>query len=198
MRKGNFMLFLAVPLLVILMMSGQKGGCGQQPGSVMPEDAELVSIEADSSICADSNISAASLRILAEVARTEQARATGLIGRSHLKQGYGLLYIFAEPEVQEFSEAQTDIELTTAFLTDDGTIVALVDTLSRDPKLVTCETPVRLVLQLRKGWFADRSIEVGAKLLLPDGLFVAPSESPPAPDPEPAADTTVQPDTPPA
>jgi len=195
MKKGNLMMFLAVPLLVIMMMSGQKSGCGQQPGAVMPADAELVRIDADSGLFADSDIAASSLSILAEVARTQKARAAGLVGRNYLKPGHGMLYVFNEPAVQEFSEAGTNIELSTAFLTDDGTIVALVDTVKNDPTPNTCDTPVRLVLQLRKGWFADRGLKAGAKLLLPDSLFAAPPASVPEPEPEPAPDTAPQPDT---
>ena len=198
MRKGNFMLFLAVPLLVILMMSGKKGGCGQQAGPVMLENAELVRIEADSSICAESDIAPTSLRILAEVARTPAARAVGLDGRAYLKPGHGMLYIFDEPGVQEFTAFAMNFGLTTAVLTDDGVIAALVDTTAHDPTLTTCETPVRLVLQVRNGWFADRGIEAGAKLLLPEGLFTAPAEPAPGPDPESVPDSTLQPDTDPA
>jgi uncharacterized membrane protein (UPF0127 family) len=195
MNKSMLMLFLVVPLVVILMMSGQKGGCSRPTGATMPADAELVRIDADSSILADSGISAPSLRILAEVARTQQARAAGLVGRSYLMPGHGMLYIFDEPAVQEFSEAGTGMELSTAFLTDDGTIVALVDTVRNDTKLNTCDTPVRLVLQLRRGWFADRGIAVGARLLLPGDLFAASAPPPVEPEPEPEPDTAPQPDT---
>jgi uncharacterized protein len=195
MRKGNLMFFLAIPLLLVMMMGGPKGGCSPQAAPALPADAELVRIDADSSVSPDSDITAPSLRILAEVARTQKARAAGLLGRTRLKPGHGMLYIFAEPAVQEFSEAGTDIALSTAFLTDDGTILALIDTGKRDPTLSSCDTPVRLVLQMRKGWFADRGIAAGARLLLPDNLFSPPSEPALEVDPEPAPDTTPQPET---
>jgi uncharacterized protein len=195
MRKGNLMFFLAIPLLLVMMMGGPKGGCSQQAAPALPADAELVRIDADSSILADSGISAPSLRILAEVARTQKARAAGLIGRTYLKPGHGMLYIFDEPAVQEFSEAGTDMALSTAFLTDDGTILTLIDTGKRDPTLSTCDTSVRLVLQMRRGWFAERGIAAGARLRLPDNLLAAPPEPALEADSEPAPDTTPQPDT---
>ena len=57
-------------------------------------------------------------RIQVELADTPQARRQGLGGRRYLVPGHGMLYVFPDSVQAEFTEADTQFALTTAFLAD--------------------------------------------------------------------------------
>lgn len=193
MRKMNWVVYILVFILMGMLL--RPGGCGPGAGqgAGAPPDATVVEVKADSAIASVETPAGYSFTIRAELADTQQARAKGLSGRRGLLPGAGLLYVFDAPETVKFYESATLFALTTAFLADDGAIVHLHDTDARDPVPYSCEQPVRLVLQVRRGWFADRGITEGQKLLLPPEVAPAPAGDG-APDAPP--DTPVQPDTP--
>ncbi|MBA3592072.1 DUF192 domain-containing protein, partial [Methylibium sp.] len=61
--------------------------------------------------------------IQAEVARTPEQRATGLMHRTALGANDGMLFVFDEPGVQCFWMKNTLLPLSIAYLSDDGRIV---------------------------------------------------------------------------
>ena len=95
-----------------------------------------------------------------------------------------------DPQTPTFNESATQFLLTTAFLRYDGTIIGLHPTKENDPQRFSAPGPVRFVLQVRGGWFADRDIRSGDRLVLPDELFGPPLPEPPAA--EPPADTPME------
>ncbi len=100
----------------------------------------------------------------AQVARTPQARATGLMWRRGMPQHEGMLFVFDQPAIQCFWMKNTPSPLTAAFVADDGVIVNLADMqpLSEDSH---CSTrPVRYVLEMNQGWFEKRGIRAGFRL----------------------------------
>jgi hypothetical protein len=102
--------------------------------------------------------------IQAEVARTPDQRATGLMFREKMGANDGMLFAFEEPATQCFWMKNTLLPLSAAFVADDGTIVNIED---MKPQALDshCSTrPVRYVLEMNKGWFAKRGIKAGAKL----------------------------------
>ncbi len=109
-------------------------------------------------------LSAGIHQIQAEVARTPEQRAIGLMSRPALGSNEGMLFVFDEPAPQCFWMKNTLIPLSIAFVADDGTILQIAD---MPPQTLesTCSTrPVRLVLEMNKGWFAQRNLKVGSKL----------------------------------
>ena len=100
-------------------------------------------------------------RIDAQLATTDAQRATGLMARTSMPEGEGMLFVFERAGVQCFWMKNTLIPLTAAFIDDDGSIVNLADMqpLSEDNH---CSTrPVRYVLEMNQGWFAERHIRAG-------------------------------------
>lgn len=102
--------------------------------------------------------------ITAEIAQTEDQRATGLMFRAEMPPNHGMLFAFERPGQQCFWMKNTLLPLDIAFVADDGTIVN-TDRMkpgSLDPH---CSTqPVRYVLEMNEGWFAKRGIKAGSKL----------------------------------
>jgi uncharacterized membrane protein (UPF0127 family) len=102
--------------------------------------------------------------INAEIARTPDERATGLMFRETMPANDGMLFVFAEPATQCFWMKNTFVPLSTAFLADDGSIVNIADMQPRALDSHCSSKPVRYVLEMNQGWFVKRGIKPGAKV----------------------------------
>ena len=103
-------------------------------------------------------------RIDAQVAQAPQERQTGLMFRKDMPQHEGMLFVFEQPAQQCFWMKNTLLPLTAAFVADDGTIVNLVDMKPQTLDSHCSAKPVRYVLEMNLGWFAQKGIKAGAKL----------------------------------
>lgn len=102
--------------------------------------------------------------IKAEVARTDNERAIGLMHRREMPQHEGMLFVFEQPNVQCFWMKNTYLPLSVAYLADDGTVVNIVDMQPLSLESHCSAKPVRFVLEMNQGWFAKRGIKAGSKL----------------------------------
>lgn len=103
-------------------------------------------------------------QIDAQVARSADERATGLMWRKQMPQHEGMLFVFAQPSVQCFWMKNTLLPLSAAFLDDDGTIVNIADMQPQSLDSHCSDRPVRYVLEMNQGWFAKRALKPGAQL----------------------------------
>ncbi|MBX3620322.1 MAG: DUF192 domain-containing protein [Rhizobacter sp.] len=102
--------------------------------------------------------------IQAQVARTPEQRATGLMFRSTMPNNEGMLFVFEEPAKQCFWMKNTLLPLSVAFVADNGTVVNIEDMKPQTLDSHCSSQPVRYVLEMNKGWFAKRGIKAGARL----------------------------------
>lgn len=102
--------------------------------------------------------------IQAQVAATNEQRATGLMFRKEMPASEGMLFVFEQPSSQCFWMKNTLLPLTAAFVADDGTIVNLADMKPQTTNAHCSTKPVRYVLEMNQGWFAKRGIKAGSKL----------------------------------
>ncbi|MBA3598811.1 MAG: DUF192 domain-containing protein [Methylibium sp.] len=102
--------------------------------------------------------------IQAEVARTPEQRATGLMHRTALGANEGMLFVFDEPGVQCFWMKNTLLPLSIAYLSDDGRIVNIAEMQPRSLDSHCSAQPVRLALEMNAGWFAKRGVKAGSRL----------------------------------
>jgi uncharacterized membrane protein (UPF0127 family) len=65
--------------------------------------------------------------ILVEVANTEAERARGLMGRSSVPDGSGMLFVFPEAAVQGVWMRDTPLPLDAAFIDEDRRISTIVE-----------------------------------------------------------------------
>ena len=103
-------------------------------------------------------------RIDAQVAQAPHERQIGLMHRAEMPQHEGMLFIFEQPAQQCFWMKNTLLPLTAAFVEDDGTVVNLADMQPQTLDSHCSARPVRYVLEMNKGWFAQRGIKAGFKL----------------------------------
>jgi uncharacterized membrane protein (UPF0127 family) len=99
-----------------------------------------------------------------QVAATPEQRATGLMFRPQMPSGEGMLFVFEVPSEQCFWMKNTLLPLTAAFVADDGSIVNLADMKPQTTNSHCSERPVRYVLEMNQGWFAQKGIKAGFKL----------------------------------
>ena len=103
-------------------------------------------------------------RIDTQLATTPAQRQIGLMHRSAMPAGEGMLFIFEQPGVQCFWMRNTLIPLSAAFLDDEGRIVNIEDMKPQTEDSHCSAKPVRYVLEMNQGWFAKRGIKAGTKL----------------------------------
>jgi uncharacterized membrane protein (UPF0127 family) len=103
-------------------------------------------------------------RLDVQVARAPQELETGLMFRRQMPDYEGMLFVFDRPGVQCFWMKNTLLPLTAAFIADDGSIVNLADMAPMTEDNHCSAKPVRYVLEVNQGWFAQRHIGTGAKL----------------------------------
>ena len=110
-------------------------------------------------------ITAGMHRIDAQVAAAPQERQSGLMHRMEMPAHEGRLCVFEQPATQCFWMKNTLLPLTAAFVADDGTIVNLADMKPQTEDSHCSAKPVRYVLEMNQGWFAQKGIKPGSKLV---------------------------------
>lgn len=126
------------------------------------------------------------------LAITPEQQAVGLMGRTHLADDEGLLFVYEKPAVYTFWSFGCLIPLDIAFLNDDGTIAeiyclpchpewhkspyhpiqsydALQKALSEEPLLknfpcVSSKGTYRYIFEVPAGWFQRKGLKVGQKI----------------------------------
>lgn len=109
-------------------------------------------------------LSAGIHQIDAQIARTSEEHAIGLMFRKEMPPNEGMLFVFNAPAKQCFWMKNTLLGLTAAFVADDGTVMNLEDMQANTTESHCSTKPVRYVLEVNQGWFAKKGIKAGAKL----------------------------------
>lgn len=99
--------------------------------------------------------------IRAEVAKTPQERAKGLMGRKHLGPQEGMLFIFENEDYHAFWMKDTLIPLSIAFIDKEGRIVRITDMKPLTSESHSPPAPILYALEMKKGWFSANGIKVG-------------------------------------
>jgi uncharacterized membrane protein (UPF0127 family) len=195
MKKGNWLMYIGIFVVVGLLVGD---GCGGKQVPPVPAD-DVVQVQAP--IPPDSaHLAEQSMTLRVQLADTEEERnkgVTGYPGLPHMDTGqdpvHGMLYVYEEAGKRSFYEADTQFPLSTATLADDGTILEIKRTGpgQGEEKKISFERPARYVLQVRQGWFADRSLGAGDSLMLP----LLGTDVPEAPDQPDPPDTRVDSDS---
>lgn len=110
------------------------------------------------------------IQIKVEMAETETQKSTGLMGRTELKEGEGMLFVFRPEQTLTFWMKNTLIPLSIGFLKSDKTLIDIQDMTPaygpvRDESQprYTSSRPAMYALEVPQGWFAKKKIRVGQK-----------------------------------
>jgi uncharacterized protein len=113
----------------------------------------------------------------AEVAATRDARTRGLMWRTALPEGTGMLFIFPEEDRLSFWMKNTLIPLDMIFVARDRTIVGLVE--NATPRTLSPRGPAAAalyVLEVPGGWAAKLGVVPGLKVTLEGIQAIVPTE----------------------
>ena len=111
-----------------------------------------------------------------ELALTETQKQMGLMERTSLAEGSGMLFVYDSTQASDagFWMYRTRIPLDIAFLDSTGVIrsiramVPCTTTIPQGCKTYTPDVPYRHALEMSEGYFAKHGIAVGDSLLLRD------------------------------
>jgi uncharacterized membrane protein (UPF0127 family) len=99
--------------------------------------------------------------VLAEIARTDEQRRRGLMGRKSLADGEGMLFVFATDRILSFWMKDTLIPLSIAFIAYDGRILEIHDMEALSTRSVQSARSARYALEVPQGWFSRTGIGPG-------------------------------------
>jgi septum formation protein len=105
--------------------------------------------------------------VTVELATSEPARRLGLMHRDSMPADRGMLFVFPESQkqVHNFWMHNTRLPLSIAYILDDGTIRNIEDMEPFDERTRhPSAEPVRLALEVNKGWFTVHSVHAGDRI----------------------------------
>ena len=129
-----------------------------------------------------------------DIADTDEKKAWGLMGRDHLPDNYGMLFVYDKPKHLSVWMFNTSIDLSVAFINEYATITEIKQ-LKAYPEIMDPARPVRTpkdlelypynspvakffrkkgvtstqkviyMLEVKQGWFESRGIKPGDKFI---------------------------------
>lgn len=153
--------------LSLLLMWGT-WGCAPAGGDAPAEDAPAAGVAARSPSSQERRPPRGSAwvifggdTVVAEVARTPEERADGLMYREDVPDGTGMIFVFESLDIRSFWMQNTYVALDIAYM---DASYRIVDIKQMEP--MTTEThpsaaPAMFALEVRRGWFAEKGVEVG-------------------------------------
>jgi len=107
----------------------------------------------------------AAVEVSLEVAATPAERERGLMYRTSLAEGRGMLFVFDADGNQSFWMKNTLIPLDLLFIARDGTVVGIhANATPQSTADIAVGMPSRYVLEVPGGWAARHGISAGARV----------------------------------
>ena len=107
----------------------------------------------------------AAVEVSLEVAATPPERERGLMYRTSLAEGRGMLFVFDEDRNHSFWMKNTLIPLDMLFIARDGTVVGIhANATPLSTADIAVGKPSRYVLEVPGGWAARHGIAAGAQV----------------------------------
>lgn len=102
-----------------------------------------------------------------EIAKTENERAKGLMYRKSLDPDSGMLFIFESDRKLSFWMKNTLIPLSIAFINSDGIIKEIREMSPQSLAAIESKNFVRYALEVNRGYFKEKGIKEGDKIIFP-------------------------------
>lgn len=113
------------------------------------------------------NLDGKTIPIRVELARSIRELSKGYMGREHIPEGTGMLFIFKRDEKLSFWMKNTPTPLSIAFINSNGEIREIRNMTPFSRESVNSSEPVRYALEVPQGWFERNNIGTGCIIKLP-------------------------------
>ncbi len=104
-------------------------------------------------------------KLKAEVAADNNSRTVGLMNRFSLQPDHGMLFVFAQSQPLAFWMKNTYVPLSIAYIDGRGAIVNIMDMKPHDESTHPSAGPALYALEMKQGWFKDRGIVAGDRVV---------------------------------
>jgi uncharacterized membrane protein (UPF0127 family) len=101
------------------------------------------------------------VEVLAEIARSDEQRRRGLMGRRSLADGEGMLFVFETDRILSFWMKDTLLPLSIAFISHDGRILEIHDMEALSTRSIQSARSARYALEVPQGWFERSGVGPG-------------------------------------
>jgi uncharacterized protein len=175
---------VAFPVLLfvlMLLMAGCGGGESSVPEEKVPattapaqttaettQNTTVASAPEGSTIIAITGSTGERSEVEVEIADDQAEQRRGLMERTELAEDAGMLFVFDREEPRSFWMRNTLIPLSIAYIASDGRIVDIQDMQPLDETSHPSAAPAQYALEVNQGFFAERGIEVGNEVEIPD------------------------------
>ncbi len=110
--------------------------------------------------------------LIVEIADKEETRKQGLMFRTQLPEGHGMLFIHPKPQILSFWMKNTYIPLSIGFFDEECRLINIENMPPCQEgiflKNFTSSSPAVYALEVPQGWFAKKNIRPGAKFSFRD------------------------------
>jgi len=165
MRRALYTLAL---VLLLAGCGGTQDAAPDSSGASKTESGETTASSSLPTVTIDSS-GGEPVEVRVEIADDDAERAQGLMNRESLGEERGMLFVFPDEEIRSFWMRDTLIPLSIAYIDSEGRIVDLQDmkALDDDPPSYVSAEPAQYALEVNRGFFRERGVEVGDRVELP-------------------------------
>ena len=126
-----------------------------------------LSLEFEEKDLSITNLDGKTIPIRVELARSIRELSKGYMGREHIPEGTGMLFIFKRDEKLSFWMKDTPTPLSIAFINSNGEIREIRNMTPFSRESVNSSEAVRYALEVPQGWFERNNIGTGCIIKLP-------------------------------
>jgi uncharacterized protein len=101
--------------------------------------------------------------VLAEVADTPEDRERGLMHRTEVPDGTGMLFVFDDMGTRQFWMRNTYVPLDIAFMDINQRVVDIQQMEPETDEFTESAAPAMFALEVRSGWFEEQGISQGSE-----------------------------------
>lgn len=103
-----------------------------------------------------------------KIAETEEERREGLMDHDSLCDNCGMLFVFEEDEDTGFYMKDTQIPLSIAFISENGTIMDIQQMEPETTETHKPDQPYRYALEVNQGFFEENQVNAGDLVSIPE------------------------------
>ncbi len=159
--------------LVLLVVGSVLAGCGPQPATPAGGGGSAKDGAAGGGVGAGVNQGQPRLRSMkiylgpkeldAELALTDEQRMAGMMYRTNMGEGEGMLFVFPVPHRTGFWMKNVTVPLSAAYIDPEGMILEIHDLQPGNTNPVeAASSRIQYVLETAQGWFLRNGVSTGA------------------------------------